>query len=151
MAIDTAAVGTRSPDLTVEVGRGRLRLFARATGEHDPVYTDPAAARAEGHRDLPVPPTFLFCLEMDRDDPWAYLTGLGIDPRRILHGEQRFTYHAMAYAGDRLTLAAHISDVYTKKGGALDFLVRTVEVTRADGPVATLTTVLVVPGSRDAP
>ncbi|MEV8638664.1 MaoC family dehydratase N-terminal domain-containing protein [Streptosporangium sp. NPDC051023] len=147
MAIDTAAVGTESPELTVEVERGRLSLFARTIGESDPVYTDPAAARAAGHPDLPVPPTFLFCLEMDRPSPWAYLEELGIDPRRILHGEQHFTYHAMAHAGDRLTFAARVSDVYSRKGGALDFLVRTVEVTRAGEPVATLTTVLVVPGA----
>jgi MaoC dehydratase-like protein len=30
-------------------------IFARTIGQADPVYTDLAAARAAGHRDLPVP------------------------------------------------------------------------------------------------
>ncbi len=38
--------------------RGRLRMFAAAIGETDPIYTDVEAARAAGHPDLPVPPTF---------------------------------------------------------------------------------------------
>ena len=42
----------------------------------------------------------------------------------MLHGEQEFSYHAMAYAGDELTARSRVTDVYEKKGGALEFLVR---------------------------
>ena len=45
--------------------RGRLRFFAKAIGETDPVYTDDAAARDAGYPDLPAPPTFLFAAELD--------------------------------------------------------------------------------------
>uniref|UniRef100_UPI000D69DFE3 MaoC family dehydratase N-terminal domain-containing protein n=1 Tax=Nocardia aurea TaxID=2144174 RepID=UPI000D69DFE3 len=110
-----------------------------------------AAARAAGHRDLPVPPTFLFCLEMEHPDPLGYVRALGVDMSRLLHGEQRFTYYAMAYAGDLLTYDSRLTDVYSKKGGALDFLVRTTDVTRHDAPIARLTTVLVVRNPEAAP
>ncbi len=136
----------RTPAFTVPVERGRLRFFAQAIGEHDPVYSDLDAARKAGHPDLPVPPTFLFCLEMDRPDPFSFLTEAGIDLAGVLHGEQRFTYHAMAYAGDELTFESHIADTYEKKGGALRFLVRETRVTRAGEPIADLTTVIVVRG-----
>ncbi|WP_336214980.1 MaoC family dehydratase N-terminal domain-containing protein [Nonomuraea sp. LPB2021202275-12-8] len=151
MAIDTSVIGTRSPELTVEVERGRLREFARTIGETDPIYTEVAAARAAGHPDLPVPPTFLFCLEMERPDPFDYVRTLGVDLGHLLHGEQSFTYHAMAHAGDRLTFDSRLTDVYSRKSGALDFLVRTTDVTCHGAPIARLTTVLVVRNPEAAP
>ncbi|MCY1247374.1 hypothetical protein D3C80_2149970 [compost metagenome] len=51
----------------------------------------------------------------------------------MLHGEQQFIYHAMAYAGDTLTFDVKVVDIYQKKGGALDFLVRETRVTNQDG------------------
>jgi hypothetical protein len=85
--------------LIVTVERGRLGFFAKATGQRDPVYAELPAAVAAGHPDLPVPPSFYFSLELDRPDPFGWLTALGIDLRRVLHGEQSFAYHAMAHGG----------------------------------------------------
>lgn len=130
--------------LDVDVERGRLRLFATAIGQTDPVYTDVDAARAAGHRDLPVPPTYFFSLGLDMAEPFAYLVGLGVDLNTVLHGEQSFEYHRLAYAGDRLTLRDRVTDVYSKRGGALEFLVKQTDVTRGDERVATCSTVLVV-------
>lgn len=145
MPIPDSAIGTDLPRVTADVERGRLRFFAKAIGETDPVYTDVTAARAAGHDDLPVPPTFFFGLELEQPDPFAYLTDLGVDMRHVLHGEQSFGYHSMAYAGDRLILSPRIADVYRKKGGELEFLVKETTVTRADGSkVAALTSVIVV-------
>lgn len=120
--------------LVVTVERGRLQFFARTIGETDPAYWDVEAARRHGHPDLPVPPTFFFSLEMEMADPFGYLSELGIDLRAVLHAEQEFVYHQMAYAGDTLTLRSRITDVYSKKGGALEFLVRRTELGR-DGTV----------------
>jgi len=50
--------------LSVDVERGQLRFFAKATASTDAVYSDIAAAKQAGHRDLPVPPTFFFSLEL---------------------------------------------------------------------------------------
>jgi hypothetical protein len=86
--------------LVVTAERGRLAFFARATGQADPVYADLDAAKAAGHPDLPIPPSFYFGLEMERPDPFGWLTALDVDLRRVLHGEQSFTCHAMACAGD---------------------------------------------------
>jgi acyl dehydratase len=143
--IDRKHIGLTLPEFSVEVEKGRLRLFAKATGQDDPVYTDEATARAAGHPGLPVPPTFLFCLEMESPNPSAIRDLLGIDYRRVLHGEQGFTYHRMAYAGDRLTFEQRIEDIYDKKNGALEFVVRRTGVSNQRGEaVATLRCVTVV-------
>lgn len=123
---------------------GRLRFFAKATGETNPIYSDEAAAKDAGHLSLPVPPTFLFCLAMDVPAPFDWFSQVGLDLSRILHGEQNFTYHAMAYAGDTLRFESRVADMYTKKGGTLEFVVRETRVTNLQGKhVADLRDVIV--------
>ncbi len=138
------ALAQECEPLVVTAERGRLAFFAQATGQSDPVYADVGVARAAGHRDLPVPPSFYFSLELERPDPFGWLAALGIDLRRVLHGEQSFTYHAMAYAGDTLTLRSRIVDVSVRKGGALELLTRQTSVTRGAEPVAEAVSVIVV-------
>lgn len=144
MPIDPAIIGTATPAHTVDVERGRLRFFARATGQADSIYSDVDAARAAGHPDLPVPPTFLMCLDLDRPDPLAWLKTLGADVRTVLHGEQSFDYRRLAYAGDRLTFQTRVADAYAKRGGALEFVVRQTEVTRDGEPIATVSDTIVL-------
>jgi acyl dehydratase len=145
MALDRSIVGRELPAETLLVTRSRLRAFARATGQADPLYTDVDVAKQAGHRDLPVPPTFLFSIELEAPDPFASLTALGVDLRTVLHGEQEFSYHRMAYAGDELSARPRFTDFYEKKGGALKFLVKETAVTDQDGsPVATLRSTTVI-------
>ena len=143
--IDRRYIGHTLPAFSVAVETGSLRFFAKATGQADPIYTDEAAARAAGHPGLPVPPTFLFCLEMESPNPAAIRELLGLDYQRLLHGEQGFTYHATAHAGDTLTFQQRIEDIYEKKGGALEFVMRKTRVTnQRDELVAELRCVTVM-------
>lgn len=144
MAISPSAIGTGTPPVAVTIERGRLQLFAKATGQSDPLYVDPAVARAQGHQDLPVPPTFLFGIELEQPDPFAWITALGVDLATVLHGTQGFSYAALAYAGDTLVAESTITDVYSKKGGALEFIERLTRITRDGEPVATLNQTTVI-------
>jgi hypothetical protein len=122
------------PSITVDVERGRIRFFAETIGLTDPIHHDVEAARRAGHRDLPVPPTFLGnALELEQPEPLAWLADLGVDLDRTTHGEQAFAYHGMAYAGDTLVLRRSIADVYLKKRGALEFVVKRTDISRVDG------------------
>lgn len=128
---------------TAEVEKGRLRLFAKAIGETDPVYTDEAAARARGYPGLLVPPTFLFCLDMDAD-PYVWFPEVGLQLEQVLHGEQSFTYLEPCFAGDVLTFESRIDDIYDKKNGALEFIVKSTSVhNQAGAHVAQLRGVIV--------
>lgn len=143
--IDRAqALALEIAPLRFEVERGRLRAFARSIGETDPIYLDVGAARAAGHRDLPVPPTFFFSMSLEAERPFGYLEALGVDMRFVLHGEQSFDYRQLAYAGDELVLQDRIADVYDKRGGAMEFVVKDTEVHRGDELVATARSVVVV-------
>ncbi|MEX3011806.1 MaoC family dehydratase N-terminal domain-containing protein [Hoeflea sp. TYP-13] len=143
--IDRKHIGLSLDPLTVEIEKGRLRFFAKATGEDNPIYTDENAARAAGYRSLPAPPTFLFSLGFEKPDPFELLNLLEVDLARVLHGEQSFTYHKPVCAGDMVTLNSTITDIYDKKGGALEFIVQKTDVTDQDGDqVAELQQVVVV-------
>lgn len=137
--------------VTFEVERGPLRAFARSIGETDPIYRHVDAARAAGHPDLPVPPTFFVTMSMENDNPFGYLEALGVDLRFVLHGEQSFDYRRMAHAGDVLVLRDRITDVYDKRVGTMEFVVKETEVRRADVLVATAKSVIVVRHPEQAP
>lgn len=145
MALDRSLIGREMPGTSLLVSRSRLRMFAKAAGQTDPVYVDVDAAALAGHRDLPVPPTFFFGAELEQPDPFGHLAEFGVDLRAVLHGGQEFTYHAMAYAGDELSTSSKVVDVYDKKGGALQFLVTEITVANQHGDaVATMRNTLVV-------
>ena len=133
-------IGTQLPPFTTKVSRDRVRRFALAIGEDDPVFHDLSAARALGHPDIPLPPTLLFSAELDRPGE-DLLAKLGVPVDRVMHSEQRFTYHAPAHAGENLTFATVIADIRTRAGRT--FLVQETEVTRDGEPVADLRQVLV--------
>ncbi|MDT4809518.1 hypothetical protein FQZ97_424090 [compost metagenome] len=130
---DKSLIGRSLGVTSAEVEKGRLRFFAKAIGETDPIYTDEAAAKAAGYKSLPVPPTFLFCLAGEGRDLVEQLDIFGFDLGRILHAEQSFVYHQVAVAGDTLTFDTRVADVYDKKGGALQFVVNETRVTNQDG------------------
>jgi acyl dehydratase len=143
--IDKKFIGHQLPPSVLMVDRTRLQFFAKAIGETDPVYTDLAAARAAGYPDLPAPPTFLFAAELDSGANMQLLADLDIPLSKLLHGEQSFRYRQAVCAGDTVTVQSSIGDIYDKKGGKLEFVVKNSRVTNQRGElVAELGTVLVV-------
>ncbi len=126
-------IGRTTKPQTVDVEKGRLQFFAKAIGETNPIYSDEDAARAAGHKTIPAPPTFPFCLEMETNSLWDNIAAMGVAVGKILHGSQTFTYHAPIYAGDRITFETKVSDIYDKKGGALEFIVEDTSASNQDG------------------
>ncbi|CAH0353249.1 MaoC family dehydratase N-terminal domain-containing protein [Aquabacterium sp. CECT 9606] len=131
--IDPKHIGRQLPPVVFEVEKGRLRFFAKATGETRPEYLDETAARVAGHSSLPAPPTFVFSAELDAGSMFSLLEELQVPLTQILHGEQEFTYHAPIHAGDLLTVQSSIADIYAKKGGELEFIVKDSTVSNQHG------------------
>lgn len=131
--IDRKWIGHSLPTSVFPVERSRLRFFAKAIGETNPVYVDERAARAAGHPDLPAPPTFLFTAEMDSDLKMQWLQEAQVPLGKVLHGEQSFTSHRMVFAGDTVNVTTQISDIYDKKNGALEFIVMDTNVVNQRG------------------
>ena len=142
--IDRKWIGHELPASVLTIERSRLQFFAQAIGETDPVYTDATAARDAGYPDLPAPPTFLFAAELDSGAAFRLIDALQIPIAKLLHGEQSFTHHRPACVGDTVTVRSGISDIYAKKNGALEFVVKTSRATNQRNElVAELRSVLV--------
>ncbi|HZA39082.1 MAG TPA: MaoC family dehydratase N-terminal domain-containing protein [Actinomycetota bacterium] len=122
-------------DLPVE--RGKVREFALAVGEDNPVSLDPEEARLQGFPDLLAPPTFTVTQiwQVPREEREARL-GANLDYERVLHGEQEFVYRRLPVAGETLKGRMRISKDFTKegrRGGSMRFVTYESTFTDADG------------------
>jgi acyl dehydratase len=143
--IDRTWIGREIGSAVLPIERGRLRFFAQAIGETDPVYCDVEAARAAGHADIPAPPTFLFAANLESGLSFRMLEEMAVPLSSILHGEQRFQYLAPVVAGDEITATSRVKDIYDKRGGALEFIdVETTAVNQEGRTVAVFGSILVV-------
>ncbi|WP_375383328.1 MaoC family dehydratase N-terminal domain-containing protein [uncultured Sphingomonas sp.] len=144
--IDRSFIGATSPPREVDVEKGQLKFFAKATGATDPIYFDDEAARAAGHPTIPAPPTFVFSLMLAVPPKGVDIfVDLGVSKKNVLHGEQAFSYHRGIYAGDCMTLVSSIPDIYDKKGGALEFIIQDTTATNQLGELCvTMRSVTVV-------
>jgi len=118
MAIDETHTGRRYPPTAAyEVSAAKIAEFAVAIGDDNPAYRG----------DSPVaPPTFVAVISAAAwqsmfDDP-----ELELALRRVVHGDQRFTYVRPLRAGDRVTAALTIDKVRTR--GAADIISSSVRV-----------------------
>ena len=143
--IDRSLIGHAYPPRSITVERGAVAFFARATGETNPVHFDARAAHAAGYADVVAPATFVFSLNSMAWGDRLWVEDLKVDLSKILHAEQHFEPQGPVVAGDTLTFVSKITDLYDKKGGALEFVVQETDVSDAAGVmVAKLKTVLAV-------
>ena len=58
MPVNTQAIGKTYEPVLYAVGREKIKEYARAVGETNPVHLDVEAARAAGYADVVAPPMF---------------------------------------------------------------------------------------------
>jgi len=147
MPLDQSFLGRAYP-LTepYEVGREKIREFADAIGDPNPIYRDPDAARALGHPDVIAPPTFPIVLSLPASSVVVRDPELGADVSRLVHGEQRFVYQRPVRAGDVLQVRSTLEAVRT--AGENDILTTRGEVFTVDGElVVTAVSTVVLRGA----
>ena len=114
---DQSIVGAELGTVTFPVERGKVREFASAVLDDNPIYDEEHA---------PAPPTFSMAVqfwprEFEKPPP-----DLGINFAMVVHGGQEFEYLGPVHAGDVLKGRTRIADVYSKegkRGGSMTFVV----------------------------
>jgi acyl dehydratase len=127
MPLDRSYVGKTGEPITMHVERGKIREFARAIKDDDPLYFDEGYATREAGGIMP-PVTFL--QTMTHWDNGGGRPRPPIDLKRALHGEQEFEFFRPIHAGDVLTAVSRIADIYEKpgkRGGTMGFVVTETE------------------------
>jgi acyl dehydratase len=150
MPIDPSHAGRTYPVTPAyEVGVEKIREFADAIGDPNPIYRDPDAARAAGHPDVIAPPTFLTVLgfRFGMDSP-VVDPSLGLNYALVVHGEQKVELHRPVRAGDVLSTVTRVDDI--RDAGRNELMTMVSEVTASDGEkVATTTSTLVSRGTAE--
>jgi acyl dehydratase len=146
MPVDQSFVGrVYPPTPPYEVGREKIREFADAINDPNPVYRDRAAAEKLGYPDVIAPPTFAIVVTMRAGHQVAMDPELGIDYSRVVHGEQRFVHHRPIRAGDALQVVVTVEDIRVAAGN--DILTTRGDVSTVDGePVCTAYSTIVARG-----
>jgi acyl dehydratase len=134
--INKGVIGKESPPFVVTVERGKIKEFARAIGDDNPLYLDDQVGRASEWGDVIAPPTFMTTFR-DGADSGAFLRELGTDISRILHGEQEFEIFRPIRPGETFVCRSKVLDVYEKTGrsGPMAFVQRETSVTDATNEI----------------
>lgn len=139
MAIAEDIIGThyRYPDY-FEVGREKIREFAFAVKDDHPAHYSEDAAKEVGYDTLVAPLTFLAVagrkVQLEIFEHFA----VPINMERILHRDQKITFHRPILAGDKLWFDSYLDSVIEAHGTVV--LQIRGEVSDADGaPVITST------------
>ncbi len=145
--INTALIGKEYPPYAVTVGRVKIKEFARAIGDLNPLYLDDRVGAASEWGDVIAPPTFAVTFRDETADTGALLRDLGTDISRILHGEQEFELFRPLQPGETYLCRARIVDIYQKTGrsGPMAFVIRETAIAdRANEIVATMRHVTII-------
>lgn len=116
MPVSTAAVGKSYPPLVYAAGREKIREYAHAVGETNPLHLDVQAARAAGYPDLLAPPMFAVVYSGPAMAPPLFDPEVGIDFARMVHGGQDFRWGAPVVAGDEITTTVTVKDISERAG-----------------------------------
>ena len=116
MAVDESKKGKTYPPFEYEVGKEKIREYANAVGEHNPVHHDRKAAQAAGFRDVVAPPMFAVVFSTGSVAPAILDPEVGINFARMLHGSQEFEWGEPVCSGDTITTETTIEDLYERTG-----------------------------------
>lgn len=116
MPVNADAVGKTFPPATYAVGREKIKEYAHAVGETNPVHLDPEAARAAGYADVVAPPMFAVVYSAPAMGPAILDPEIGINLMMMVHGGQEFVWDKPVVAGDEITTTATAKELYEKDG-----------------------------------
>jgi acyl dehydratase len=116
MAVNTDVIGKTYPPTLYAVGREKIKEYALAVGEHNPIHLDHEAAQAAGFADVVAPPMFAVVYSNPAIAPGLFDPEVGIDFAHMVHGSQEFRWGPLVIAGDEITTTGTLTDV-SERGG----------------------------------
>src|ERR1700710_2407727 len=136
MPVNTDAIGKTLPPKIYAIGREKIREFAVAVGETDPLYLDVEAARAAGYEDVVAPPMFAVVYCLPSVWPALFDEEIGIDFGHMVHGGQAFAWGPVVVAGDEISTTTSLKDASERRGNGF-FVFESVSVNPAGETVCT--------------
>ena len=116
MPVKDAAIGRTYPPFKYEVGKEKIREYAQAVGEDNPIFFDRERAKEAGFRDIPAPPMFAVVYSMGSVGPAMLDPEVGIDFSMMVHGSQEFIWGEPVCAGDTISTETSVKDISERRG-----------------------------------
>jgi acyl dehydratase len=113
-------IGRRYEPVTYAVGREKVREYAAAVGETNPLFHELEAARAAGYADVLAPPMFVVVYCSGPFMTALFDPELEIDFARLVHGAQQFRWEQPVVAGDEITTTLSVKDISERAGLRFD-------------------------------
>src|SRR5437660_5832463 len=110
MATSTDVIGKTYESTSYAVGREKIREYASAVGETNPLHVDVEAARAAGYADVVAPPMFAVVYAGRSVIPALFDPEVGLNFAMMVHGEQEFVWGAPVVAGDEIATTTTVTD-----------------------------------------
>ena len=132
------------------VGREKIREYARAVQSDDPIHFSAEAARQAGYPDVVAPLTFIAIAGRQVQLEIFKQFDVGINLARVIHRDQKITFHRPVIAGDKLFFDSCLDSVLESHGTVISELRS--EVTDAEGkPVMTAIVTMIgeAPGAEE--
>jgi acyl dehydratase len=114
--VNREAVGKTYPPTVYAVGREKIREYAHAVGETNPLHLDVDAARAAGYRDVVAPPMFAVVYSAPSVTPALFDPEVGINFAMMVHGGQEFVWGPLVVAGDEVTTTVSVKSIEERAG-----------------------------------
>jgi acyl dehydratase len=114
--VNTDAIGKSFEPTTYAVGREKVREYAAAVGETNPLHHDLDAARAAGYADVVAPPMFAVVYASRAVGPALFDPEVGLNFAMMVHGGQEFRWGPVVVAGDEITTTASVKDISDRGG-----------------------------------
>ncbi len=122
--LDRGLIGREYPPYSYEVEKGKIREFARAVGEKNPIYYDEKAVEKMGYDGLVAPPTFGTVFFVAGNLMYDIIKDLRADLVKMLQTGQEYEYLKPIHPGMIITARTRVADIFTKesKTGSMDFV-----------------------------
>jgi acyl dehydratase len=143
--LPTEKIGKTYPAQSYAVGREKIREYAAAVGETNPLHHDLEAARRAGFPDLVAPPMFAVVYAGQMLGPVLFDPELAINFAMLVHGGQEFRWDRLVVAGDEITTTAEITDI-SQRGELAFYAFRTDSVNQRGETVCTGTWTNIIRG-----
>ncbi|PIU65693.1 MAG: hypothetical protein COS84_06575 [Armatimonadetes bacterium CG07_land_8_20_14_0_80_40_9] len=121
--IDHKFVGKKAPLAKYEIGKEKIKEFALATGDKNPLYLDDDYAKDSKFGGIIAPPMFAVVYAKEPVGDMLLDPELGLNLMMLVHGEEEFEFLEIVRPGDVITTEGWIGNIYEKEEKKLDFIV----------------------------
>ncbi len=120
MTIDEKFAGREYKPVTYIIGEEKIKEYALAIGDLNPLYTDREYAKKSKYGSVIAHPMFVVVFAKGAMESLFEDKEINLNMSRLVHGEQEFNFHRMVKANDIIKTTGKIKNIHEKNNN--DFI-----------------------------